>query len=291
MRIFLLLLFIFWTGNANAQDFVEKLRSAVWTQDKSSNDRYDSVYPQYQKLKEALNNGNLTSAERQEIINTMGRWRAMPRITSNRFIVVNIPHFELFAYKNGELELKSRIVVGDEYSKTPIFAAEINEVTFNPVWHVPGSIAKDELFPEGDDYLERNGFVRTGNGLIQEPGPGNALGRLRFTVNEMGKNSNKYGVFIHDTPYKEDFQDADLAIGHGCIRVQNVVELARFVFNDDNWSEDRIRDAMEGSTTTQTVRLNSRVPVIFGYFTAWVRDDGTVDFAEDVYGYEKNVRS
>ncbi len=51
-----------------------------------------------------------------------------------RFVLVNIPSFELIAFENGDPVLRSRVVVGRRATPTPELETAIVAVKFNPSW-------------------------------------------------------------------------------------------------------------------------------------------------------------
>jgi murein L,D-transpeptidase YcbB/YkuD len=110
----------------------------------------------------------------------------------------------------------------------------------------------------------------------QLPGPGNALGQVKFMF------PNDHNVYIHDTPARELFERPVRAFSHGCIRVADPLALAAHLLaRQDGWSRARIdRVIANGSETF--VPLAEPVPVHVSYFTAW-SDGGVVNFRSDVY--------
>ena len=240
----------------------------------------------------------------EQIDANLERLRWLPANLGSRFIVVNIPAFSLYGYVGGERALTMRVVVGDELvsRRTPIFADTMEYVEFSPYWNVPRSIAVNEILPKvrrDRSYLTRNGFqMLRGWGddapavdpaalsdealfssrfrLRQLPGPNNALGRVKFMF------PNDYNIYLHDTPARLLFDEANRAHSHGCVRVADPRALAEFVLHDRaDWPEDRIRTALEaGRRTRATVRPG--VPVYLVYLTAFVREDA-VAFRDDIY--------
>lgn len=80
----------------------------------------------------------------------MERWRWMPEDLGPSYVLVNIAAFRLDVIE-GEGDhsvLTMKTVVGKEYTRTPFFAARIEEVIANPWWNVPDSIAVKELWPK-----------------------------------------------------------------------------------------------------------------------------------------------
>ena len=244
----------------------------------------------------------------EQIDANLERLRWLPADLGSRFIVVNIPAFSLYGYVGGERVLTMRVVVGDELvsRRTPIFADTMEYVEFGPYWNVPRSIAVNEILPKvrrDRSYLTRNGFqLLRGWGddapvvdaaklsddalfssrfrVRQLPGPGNALGRVKFMF------PNDYNIYLHDTPAQLLFDEANRAHSHGCVRVADPRALAEFVLHDrGDWSDDRIRAALAaGRRVRATVRPG--VPVYLVYLTAFVRD-GTVAFRDDIYSRDE----
>ena len=55
--------------------------------------------------------------------------------------------------------------------------------------------------------------------------------------------------------------------------------------NDASWNTEKIVTAMN-QTTEKLVKLKDPVPVFIIYYTAWVGDDGELNFREDVYNHD-----
>jgi len=248
---------------------------------------------------------NVPAEHRVEQIDAnLERLRWLPARLGDRFVVVNIPAFSLYGYVGDQRVLSMRVVVGDELvsRRTPIFADTMEYVEFAPYWNVPRSIAVNEILPKARrdrSYLGRNGFqilrgwgddapvvdpatlsdaalVSSRYRVRQLPGPNNALGQVKFMF------PNDYNIYLHDTPAKLLFDEADRAHSHGCVRVADPLALAEFVLHDRaDWSRDRIETALGGGRRTRaTVRPG--VPVYLLYLTAFVRD-GAVAFRDDIY--------
>jgi murein L,D-transpeptidase YcbB/YkuD len=253
----------------------------------------------------------------KRIMLSMERWRMLPQNMGNKFVLVNIASYHLYAVENNRDALSMKIVVGKPKWNTPIFSEEMTHIVINPYWDIPPSIFKDDIAPlirSDPDYMaERNiqavglsmdepdtadeaevasakeayvNKVLTGNyRLRQNPGPSNPLGRIKFLF------PNKYSVYLHDTPNRGYFQRSRRNFSHGCIRVEKPVELAEFVLSSDpRWTIERIQSAI-GKGTTQTVALPVQIPVYILYFTAWANQDGSVDFYKDVYGLDQVLQN
>ncbi len=119
--------------------------------------------------------------------------------------------------------------------------------------------------------------------LRQNPGPGNPLGRIKFLF------PNRHSVYLHDTPNRGFFRRAQRNFSHGCIRVEKPVELAEFVlYSDPSWTQSTIQSNINKGKI-KTVHLEQTIPVYVLYFTAWVDNDGYVNFHKDVYGLDQTL--
>jgi murein L,D-transpeptidase YcbB/YkuD len=249
----------------------------------------------------------LTSRVRQMQL-TLERWRWLPVSYEKSPIVANIPEFHLRAYdENFKIALQMNVVVGKAYGHdTPIFSDTMEYVIFRPYWSVPYSIAKAEFLPRiarDPDYLAEKGFevvdsrqevvasgtvtsevleqLRAGKLFIrQTPGPKNSLGLVKFIF------PNNYNIYFHDTPEQIFFAKSRRDFSHGCIRLEKPADLAVWVLrNNPGWDMERVRAAMNGSTTRQ-VNLAHPIPVLIVYATVIVTEDGIVHFYDDIYGHD-----
>jgi murein L,D-transpeptidase YcbB/YkuD len=239
---------------------------------------------------------------------TLERWRWLPTSYQESPIVANIPEFRLRAYdKDFKIVVTMNVVVGKAYGHdTPVFSDTMEYVVFRPYWEVPYSITRAEMVPHivrDPDYLAKKGFevvdsrqnvvsagtvtpevlaqLRAGKLFVrQKPGPKNALGLLKFIF------PNSYNVYMHDTPATEFFAKSRRDFSHGCIRLEKPADLAPWVLRDNpGWTPERIRAAMNGSTTQQ-VNLAHPIPVLIVYATVIVPEDGLVHFYDDIYGHD-----
>jgi len=224
---------------------------------------------------------SITPQERtKQIEANLERWRRLPRDLGKRYIWVNLADFTLAAYDAGAQVLRMRVIVGSQYNPTPIFFDRMAYLIFNPYWLIPPTIARDEILPKGRQYMEREGIKTDAQGrLRQEPGPKNPLGRIKFMF------PNQFDVYLHDTSKAELFERQDRTLSHGCVRVEKPVDLAAFVLGGE-LSRERIVAAIE-SGENKRVDVADPVPVYILYWTAWVDSDGSVEFRDDVYGYDQ----
>lgn len=237
------------------------------------------------------------------------RWRWLPQDFGPRYILVNVANFGLEVIEKGTTVMTMRAVVGKSYQRTPAFSAEMTYVVFCPYWNVPDSIAKEEMLPLIQDdpaYLAQNRlklFQGWGSEqkeidpttvdwsevddenfpyhLRQEPGSMNPLGRVKFMF------PNRFNVYLHDSPARVLFWKTEREFSHGCIRIHKAAELAEYLLRGDSqWTPETIREALDKSID-QTVRLPEPIPVNILYWTAWVDEDGAVQFRKDIYEHDR----
>jgi len=117
--------------------------------------------------------------------------------------------------------------------------------------------------------------------VVQQPGTDNSLGLVKFIM------PNKLSIYLHDTPNHRLFSKNYRALSHGCVRVDEPDKLAEYLLKDQRgWDLDHVNKAMH-SKVTQTVFLKKPYHVQIQYQTAWVDDNGLVNFRDDVYGHDK----
>ncbi len=236
---------------------------------------------------------NIPVTERiKQILINMDRMRWMPEADGDLFLV-NIPEFKLKAFEKNKEVFNMRVVVGKEGHNTMMFKGDMNQVVFSPYWNLTPDIVRDEIVPamnRNPNYLAQHNMeiVSQGGGLPvirQLPGEGNSLGKVKFLF------PNSFNIYFHDTPAKSLFANDKRAYSHGCIRLSEPQKLAEYVLrNQPEWTTDRIVEKMnEGKETF--VKLEKRIPVIISYYTAWVDERGVLNFRDDIYGYDKTLKT
>jgi murein L,D-transpeptidase YcbB/YkuD len=123
-----------------------------------------------------------------------------------------------------------------------------------------------------------------GDQIIQEPGPHNALGRIKFEF------PNRYSVYLHDTPSRKLFTDPERAASHGCVRLEMPIDLAVELLRDESgkWDREAIEQAIRDGATKR-VPVTYRMPVVITYQTVFVSEDGLINFRPDVYGLDTKL--
>ena len=231
--------------------------------------------------RETLRELNVSAADRaRQIAVNMERWRWMPESLGTSYVLVNIAAFRLDVIEGNRSVLAMKTVVGKDFTRTPFFAARIAEIIVNPWWNVPDSIAVKELWPKqrrDPSYFAREHMIVTNGRIRQRPGEWNSLGRLKFDM------PNGHDVYLHDTPAKTLFERRFRAFSHGCIRLAKPLDLALYLLRDQpRWNAAAIESAIE-SGNEQSIRLTVPQPVYVLYWTAWVGDDGHMEFHRDHY--------
>ncbi|WP_316747667.1 murein L,D-transpeptidase [Pedobacter gandavensis] len=227
----------------------------------------------------------------EQLLINLERMRWMPTMPDGKMILVNIPEYQLHVFEDHKQVLNMGIVVGKAANKTVIFSNKLRNIVFSPYWNIPASIVRAEILPamkRNSNYLRSKNMEQTGtsNGLPmvrQKPGDNNSLGRVKFLF------PNSYDIYFHDTPAKSLFAEEKRAFSHGCIRLAQPVKLADYLLADQpQWTPEKIAKAMK-STKEIWVALKKPVPVFITYFTAWVDQDGRLNFRDDIYGHDQKM--
>lgn len=232
-----------------------------------------------------------TLARVQQLLINMERMRWMPDQPAGKLILVNIPAFMLHAQEGKNKTFDMEVVVGKEGHNTTMFSGKLNQIVFSPNWNVPASIVRKEILPainRNQSYLQQNNMEVTGerNGLPvirQLPGKKNALGKVKFLF------PNSFNIYFHDTPAKDLFNKDSRAYSHGCIRLADPVKMASWLLADNTkWTAEKIDSAMN-LAKEKYVKLEHPVPVMITYYTAWVDENGTLQFRKDIYGHDSRL--
>ncbi|MEN8687984.1 MAG: L,D-transpeptidase family protein [Desulfuromonadales bacterium] len=229
------------------------------------------------------------------------RWRWMPKSFGKQHLRVNVADFSLVVVEDGETVLQMPVIVGTQYRKTPVFSAQMSYLEFAPYWTVPPTILREDKLPiikQNWRYLEEKHFrivsrsdaetfidpedvdwqntdVENFPGLLRmEPGPWNPLGRVKFMF------PNRFNVYLHDTNESYLFDNNVRSFSSGCIRVKRPDELAYYLLQEELGAA-RLEELLAASEPEQ-VPIKP-VPVHIQYWTAWVDQEGLVNFRPDVY--------
>ena len=259
------------------------------------------------------------------------RFRWINYSDTSKYILVNIPDFKLYAVENGNELFDIKICTGRKSTwETPNLYGQISYFVLNPTWSVPRSIIEEEIvngLRKDSSYLKKRNFIAYKSGkqvsldgltaqeltknrynLVQNPGAGNALGKIKFMFN------NPFGVYLHDTPTRAPFNYVNRAVSHGCMRVEKPMQLAEYFLNHNSkWTLDYLKIEIGQKVNNQTtieeyknkrselrknssygvtteVKLDKYVPLFVDYYTVWVDKDGRLNYRDDVYGRDKKLK-
>lgn len=221
-----------------------------------------------------------------------------------KYVVVNIPAAQVEAVEGNKVISRHTAVVGKPERPTPIMTTTIQEMNFNPVWHLPPTVVTKDLIPRGREMQNAgknvllkfgiDAFDSTGKkvdpnkiawdtkepfGLTykQKPGKENPLGFLKINFN------SDQSVYMHDTPSETIFGRNFRAASSGCIRIKNIDKLAVWLLaGNPGWKESRI-EAVKDNGKRLDVKLKKPVTLYFVYMTAWATPDGIIQFRRDIY--------
>ncbi len=248
---------------------------------------------------------NITVEDRIRSVRlNLERRRWMQADFGDPYVFVNLADQVVKVVHNEKTVHAAVTQVGKPYHRTPVFTDEMEYLDFNPYWNVPYSIATKEYLPK----LRRNPYalqsqnirvLRNGSvvdpgripwssysrsnfpvRLRQDPGPRNALGRVKFMF------PNKFNIYIHDTPSKSNFDRASRYFSHGCIRVEDPLKMAETILGLQGVTRAEI-DSITASGKRKVVKLEAPIPVHVVYLTAWVNKDGSIHYRRDVYGRDE----
>jgi len=234
------------------------------------------------------------------------RWRWLSDDLGESYIKVNIANFELQVIEKDDMVFKTEAIVGLNSRETPVFSSIMTYLVLNPDWTVPPTILNTDIIPSvinNPGYLaEKNLKILRIDGtevdpstidwinivtagfpyrIHQEPGPGNALGRVKFMF------PNKFSVYIHDTPNHNLFGRTDRSLSSGCIRVNNPLALAAWLMKDSPaWTPAQIKNVIDEGKE-RTVNLAKPIQVHIVYLTAWASDEGLAYFRKDIYNRDQ----
>lgn len=238
---------------------------------------------------------------------SMEKWRWKPKRDGKIQFHVNIPAYELHVIRNDSLIRRHRVVTGAPDHQSPEFSAKIRYVTLVPFWHVPHSIATKEIavyLRRDTTYLRKHGYQLLNKDnqpadltnvrwkslgenyfpfkVRQNGGYGNSLGIVAFHF------PNKHDVYLHDTPAKNFFRKNMRAFSHGCIRLQNPIQMAEFILKQDRkWKKNEFTMdtlmAWIGKRYEQRIILKKSIPIEIDYITVTADSLGKITFHPDVY--------
>ena len=229
------------------------------------------------------------------------RLRQNPPLVNN-YLWVNIPSYNMSVFENNKRVKDIRVIVGAAKTPTPVLSGCLTHILTYPQWNIPPSIVSKEIIPaikRDSLYLQRKGYYitdwsgevldqQTTNidsythsyfpfNIAQDPGPSNALGTLKFIFD------NDYNIYLHDTNARYLFNRKDRAMSHGCIRVENPDELAKYLLSDQESA--RLNYQMRNKKTGYLF-IEKHVSVYIRYITCEASNNGSVTYYNDIYNLD-----
>ena len=264
---------------------------------------------QYVALREAMQRLESDDPKRLLLAINMERWRKdQEYFAAQKLVKINLPTFHLETW-NGFLPLFDMpVVVGKPGRPTPVLPFDqITSLKFSPDWGVPATIEREDIIPilqKKPEIFEKMGLEVLKDGkhinahevdwnrvdpehnvysFRQPPGKENALGGVRFSL------TNKFDIYLHDSPDRTKFSEPERAFSSGCVRVGNAEKLATWIMDKNhNWNRKRVRTLMD-SGKTHIQRLEQAVDVTFTYYSAWAKPDNTILYGRDIYGFDQAI--
>jgi len=253
---------------------------------------------------------NIQPQERmRRLAHNLRRLHHLPRERHERHLMVNLADQRMQFIEQDEVTLDMRVITGRDGQRTPIMNQWLTSLVLNPVWNVPPSIAKQRIFPrarnnpeylasrdyalvEGwhtpsryvsfdelpeDAFTEDNPSYR----IVQKAGSYNQLGRAKFRL------SNQQAIYLHDTPYRQDFSRDERNISAGCVRVEDSEKLVEALLaKSQTWTPDRVA-AIYAEGEERYLQVRPRVAVYLMYWTAWTDANGRLQWREDNYKMDR----
>ena len=241
----------------------------------------------------------------------MERWRWLPQDLGEPHLMVNTADFKLNVIENGKTIESIRAIVGKRKRPTPVLSQKIRHLELNPYWNIPHNIALKDIIPsikKDPKYLADNNIrifenweenarelspksiewnkITRKNFVYrfrQDPANSNALGRVKFIF------PNKFSIYLHDTPARNLFNMTKRTLSSGCIRIEKPIKFAAYLLQDNpKWNFEKLIAAVN-SKKNKTILLSHPINIHILYWTAWVDNDGIINFREDIYGRDSRL--
>ncbi len=262
----------------------------------------------------------------QQVSVNLEKLRWIPRDSRPRFAVVNLAAQEIRLYDQGLTKMKFRTVNGRQDRPTTSMLQQARSIILNPTWTVPPTLAVKDKLPmirQNPNYMiEHNMYIldaHTGQYItdmslvdlnlitgddqtryyfVQGPGNQNALGVLKFPLQNMDGTLNSDDIYMHDTNERELFVETNRYRSSGCVRLQYPLEFAAELLKDKGMTIDDIKAKVPWDNpdqevsldqTNQYINLPKPLTVYLIYLTSDMTDDGAVRLFEDTYGLDAKI--
>ena len=227
---------------------------------------------------DALSSGP-TGRARQLAV-AMERLRWLQRDPPKTRIDVNTAASFMDYWRDGQHVDHRKVINGEADKPTPQLQAPIYRLVAKPTWTVPDGIAAKELASKSQSWLNDNNFVMKDGHWVQESGPKNSLGLVKFDMQD------DEAIYLHDTPAKAVFALTDRHRSHGCVRVENAVQFATALAEQEGVL-DQFQQAMQKDDEA-FIKLPHEIPVRLLYQTAFW-DGSRIQYRPDIYGWDENI--
>lgn len=209
------------------------------------------------------------------------RRRWLSRTPPATRIDVNVAAATLRYYRAGVLVDERRVIVGAPATETPALRSPIYRLVANPTWTVPKSIQHGELAGVGRDYLLARDMELRNGWIVQNSGPQNALGLVKFDMH------NEHAIYLHDTATPLLFERSQRHLSHGCVRVEDALGFATLLAEDEGVGEawQHARESREQSF----VALPRQIPVRMLYHNVFAKVAGRIAYRADPYGWNAPI--
>lgn len=225
---------------------------------------------------------NLSDADRARAIAVnMERMRWLDRSPPATRIEVNIATATMGYWRDGRIVDVRKVVVGKPDAATPQLGSSIFRLVTNPTWTVPRSIEREEIVVKGEDYMRHNNMAWKNGRIVQEPGPDNSLGLVKFDM------KNPYAIYLHDTPAKALFAEVQRQFSHGCVRVDDALGFAEMLAHDTGVLDQWHRAQAAGKEAF--LPLPREIPVRLLYQTVTFGAGSEPMLREDPYGWNDPI--
>lgn len=249
---------------------------------------------------------NISPSEKQRrLAHNLRRLYHLPQQLNDRHLMINLADQQLQFIEQGKTTLEMKVVIGRGQQRTPIMSQWLTSLVLNPIWNVPPNIARRQILPRAEsnpDYLASRDYALvegwhtpaqyvdwedlpedafTGRNssyrIIQKAGQYNQLGRAKFRL------SNQKAIYLHDTPYRQVFSNSQRAVSAGCVRVEDSASLVDALLAKSPNLTPEVVDAIYAEGEERYLQVRPRVAVYLMYWTAWVDDQGRLQWREDIY--------
>lgn len=225
---------------------------------------------------------NTTDEDRARAIAVaMERLRWLDRSPPPTRIDVNLAAARLTYWRDGKIADSRKVVVGEPDKETPQLQAPIFRLVANPTWTVPRSVQETELAGQTDDQLQAQGMAWKDGWIVQQSGPKNSLGQVKFDM------ADDQAIYLHDTPAKALFGLVQRQRSHGCVRVEDALGFAAMLAHDEGVDAEWSAALATGEETF--VKLPRKIPVRLLYQTILFDDDGEPIIRDDPYDWNERV--